>query len=62
MCKAITVNKEIESLRTALKVIYTWASFDKDRGVITDHHALNGKHVMELCEKTLNNPPIRFKI
>lgn len=50
-----TVQKEIKNLRTALKVIYTWASFDKDQGIITEHHALNGKHVMELCERALNN-------
>jgi len=47
-------HREIEKLRIALKVIYTWASFDKERGVITNQNALDGKHVMEICEKALN--------
>lgn len=46
--------KKIEDMKSTLKVIYTWASFDHDRGVITKHNALDGEHVMALCEKALN--------
>ena len=46
--------KEIERLRSALKVIYTWAAYDREQGLLTEDRALHNKHVIELCEKALN--------
>ena len=40
--------------RSALKVIYTWAAYDREQGLLTEDRALHNKHVMELCEKALN--------
>lgn len=42
--------KKIENLRSALKVIHTWASFDRYQGIRTDGHALNSEHVINICE------------
>ena len=47
-------HKEIERLRSALKVIYTWAAYDREQGLLTEDRALHNKHVIELCEKALN--------
>lgn len=46
--------KKIEDMKSTLKVIYTWASFDFERGITTEGRALDNKHVMDLCEKALN--------
>ena len=48
-------HKNIDTLRSALKVIYTWASYDRDQGLLTEDRALHNKHVMDLCEKALNS-------
>ena len=40
--------------RSALQVIYTWAAYDREQGLLAEDRALHNKHVMELCEKALN--------
>ena len=48
-------DRHINDMQRALKVIYTWASFDYDCHINTEGHALDNKHVMDLCEKALNS-------
>lgn len=49
-----TSAKKIADMQRTLKVIYTWASFDFEKGISTEGRALDNKHVMDLCEKVLN--------
>lgn len=47
---------ENEAMRTALKVIDTWARFDAEPRSGFSVAALDPKHVIELCNKALATP------
>lgn len=53
--KAMTPEKRIAELERALRVIHTWASYDKEQYEKHGHNPglLNLDYVIDLCEKAL---------
>jgi hypothetical protein len=45
------LEKRIEKLESALRVMHTWAAYDRDNCV---HKALHPGHIMDLIRRTLD--------